>query len=353
MSANSEKVAFVGDIGLLGRFQKPEDLPNKYFDAYFDLIKDCRYVIGNLEVPVCSSTKPHSPKSVSISAPIDSARILNFLKINVVSLANNHMYDFGGQGLNETIGVLKQRDIQFFGLKADPLTLDIARTKLHLYGSCNLDSNPNINLFRPNPINITKVNEVRKIRPLEGLSAFCHHSGEEHVHYPSIADIRFCRDVISKPFDFYIGHHPHVIQGIEKVNGCNIFYSLGNFLFDNIYRDNLSPILMNEDNLKGLIVIAEIMDSTVSKIDIYQHYIGSDRLNCERYNDNYSLERADQSPDEYAKERSSVIAEKIGAKLGPRDRNWIMARLKPYYAKFLLLSMIRRLCYKYFYQWRL
>lgn len=353
MSLNPEKVAFVGDIGLLGRFQKPENLPSKYFEAYFNLIKDCTYIIGNLEVPICSSIKPHSPKSVSLSAPMDSVRMLEFLKINVVSLANNHVYDFGDEGLNEMIDLLKKRGIQFFGLKSDPLSLNVSQTRLHLYGSCNLDSNPNINLFHSNPINITKVDEIKKIKELDGLSAFCHHSGEEHVHYPSIADIKFCRNIISNKFDFYIGHHPHVIQGVETINGCNIFYSLGNFIFDDIYRDNLSPILMNEDNLKGLIIIAEITDTRVSKVNIYQHFMGSNSFNIENYNNNYSLDMAGQSPNIYAKKRNSIIAKKINDKLGPRDLNWIIARLKPYYVQFFLLSVVRKFCYKFLYKWRL
>lgn len=61
------------------------------------------------------------------------------------------------------------------------------------------------------------------------------HWGNEYIHYPSISQIKLAHKIIDAGIDIIIGHHPHVIQPVERYKNGVIFYSLGNFLFDMLW----------------------------------------------------------------------------------------------------------------------
>ena len=71
---------------------------------------------------------------------------------------------------------------------------------------------------------------------------------------PSSDDVKFARHLANQFNYVYYGHHPHVIQGFERVNKSTIFYSLGNFIFDDVYtsKDKEKPLIaLSESNKTG------------------------------------------------------------------------------------------------------
>ena len=70
------------------------------------------------------------------------------------------------------------------------------------------------------------------------------HWGDEYVEYPSLAQMRFARRLVEAGADIIVGHHPHVVQGVERYRGAVIAYSLGNFVFDMWQRATRHSILL-------------------------------------------------------------------------------------------------------------
>jgi len=241
------KIALLGDVALLGRF----DL-TKNGDA-FELLKGIKeqltnydFVVANLETPLCNVTRAVGPKSAHIRAPVENIEILNFLGVTHVTLANNHMGDYGYEGFSETKRTLDAAGIEWFGCDGRQARLHKGNDKAALLGFCAYNTNPLLmataNLGGVNPLELDAVVEQMSENESNGyVNILAIHSGQEHVSVPSIEDVQMARQLAQR-FDYiYYGHHPHVIQGMEKVNGSLISYSLGNCIFDDSNRSDTAP----------------------------------------------------------------------------------------------------------------
>ena len=93
------RIALLGDIALFGRlsYKNSKDL-NYYFEDVASFLGTMDYVVGNLETPFSVKKKTSGAKSAYICSDIENIKILKSLHIKAVSLANNHMFDFGKEG---------------------------------------------------------------------------------------------------------------------------------------------------------------------------------------------------------------------------------------------------------------
>jgi poly-gamma-glutamate synthesis protein (capsule biosynthesis protein) len=229
------KIAFLGDIALIGKYDLTQSLDSKQkLKPIADYLKKFDHVIGNLETPLTSKKTSLVCKSMHLRSDPINVEILKFLNIDIVSLANNHSYDFGRQGIDDTIDILKFNNIDFYGI--DNKNIQIGNISLR--GYCCLTTNPfgyNTKSKEKgvNILNFKKVISDVKTDNINGkISAISMHWGDEHTNYPRYEHIKFSRH-LSKINNVVInGHHPHVIQGIEEINNSIIAYSQGNFCFD-------------------------------------------------------------------------------------------------------------------------
>lgn len=200
--------------------------------------------IGNLETVLSDRVLPSIKlKNDKIISPTVALQSLKKAGINCLSLANNHIFDYGSEGLKDTLSYLKNNNFHYFGAgmnheEANSICLINFRGKriglLSRTFSCEA-ANSKFSTDEPQAAELIydRLTETVKInRPLYDFLVLILHFGFEYCFYPNIEDVKFCRSLIDQGADLVVGHHPHVFQGIEKYKHGLIAYSLGNFLFD-------------------------------------------------------------------------------------------------------------------------
>lgn len=225
-------ILYVGDI-MLDR--GVEYLMKKNgFDYPFEKIKptigNTDFVCGNLEGPIVNNPKDFSSKSIEFAFVPETAKSLASAGFNLFSLANNHTLNMGSIGLKETRELLLESGIIAVG---DPLGC----------GDDFIHKNNDIIQVAFNktfPINcsddeIAKTIKVIKSANPNNFLVVNIHWGEEYRPRNSISQKQTAHIIIDAGADLIIGHHPHVVQNIEIYNNKLIFYSLGNFIFDQYF----------------------------------------------------------------------------------------------------------------------
>ncbi|OGV53176.1 MAG: hypothetical protein A2017_04660 [Lentisphaerae bacterium GWF2_44_16] len=197
----------------------------------------------NLEAPLCETGLPGAVKGGGLRGAPETADTLKKLGVDVASIANNHVRDFLDEGVLQTMEILKKHGIPYIGggknsEDADKmLILNINGLKIGIWALAEKEYNlasetrPGTSYFFPE-VNVYKIPELRK--RVDFLMIFVH-AGHEFMLTPSPRIRKAYRDFIKAGADIVIGHHPHVIQGIEKYENGWIAYSLGNLLFDSPY----------------------------------------------------------------------------------------------------------------------
>ncbi|PAU99868.1 CapA family protein [Helicobacter sp. TUL] len=252
--------------------------------------------VGNLE-GVLTDKNLHNAfiKPFSFKGPSKYTNILKHAGIESVNIANNHTRDYGTEGFRDTIAILTNADIPHFGEGI----LDIREIKGHKFGFAGHRGwNPDIKY--------TAKKEVEALRAKGAeIVIFVFHWGEERQHIANKTQRDIAHYVIDSGADLIIGHHPHVLQGIEEYKGKKIVYSLGNFIYGGAknpkdkdtmiyqvefrfndtksahalqkdsthkaqYVSNLSPIDVWEEH--NAIVIHRIIPANISSQNAYNDY---------------------------------------------------------------------------------
>ncbi len=228
---------FVGDIMLDRTIRLNGD--DLGYESLFSCLKDefssHDAVIGNLEGAVTNHP------SVSAGAPYEAAESFRFtfdpdavealvnIGLSIVSIGNNHIRDFGNEGINQTLAHTKKLGLDVFG---DP------RKNGEKYIVKEFD-NTKIAFIAHNQFFGTQKETLENLIDAQSnsdLQIIFSHWGDEYV--PARKDTKvFAHELVDNGADLIIGAHPHVIQEHESYNDVWIYYSLGNFIFDQ-YWDN-------------------------------------------------------------------------------------------------------------------
>jgi len=230
----------VGDIAFEGR-NADRPLP-EVFNAVSSLFKSSALVIANLENPLIETGQAVPGKCVLRGSP-EWAKIIREAGINIVSLANNHMMDFGVEGLVSTIQALDDAGIGhlgagmnieeacapfFVGSKFGRIAF-LARTAVEVSSPSNASpSQPGVAYLDEDET----FHAIRTCHEEADFVVLLVHWGVEHYHYPSPEQRDLAQRLVGAGTDIILGHHPHVLQGVEMLGASLVAYSLGNFLFD-------------------------------------------------------------------------------------------------------------------------
>lgn len=233
--------------------------------------------LGNLECPIANGGVPEE-KTYTFRAPLKAAESLAYAGFDVVSLANNHALDYGPDALAQTIETLKAQGVQPLGagmnieeayqpvfIEADGLRIaflaftDVSNIDYdYLAWEAGPDT-PGIAWAHHNRIEAG----VRAAKAEADLVVVLFHNGYEIVQKVSALQQEVAHLAIDVGADLVIGSHPHVLQRIEEYNNGLIFYSMGNFVFDNfLFPPNYTAIL-NVTLDKDGVVSYEMMDVVV------------------------------------------------------------------------------------------
>lgn len=206
--------------------------------------------IANLEGPVStfnSTTVTPNGKAIpgfQFTFATATASALKNAGIDMVSLSNNHTLNFGQAGMDQTRMWLKNSGVMYFGSPANSSEISTSTcvqksSKTADGASADADENICIGLIGWHEFaykNDQKVlDEIVRLSPTVDYLVVFPHWGVEYEAKPTKAQIILAHKWIDAGADAVIGTHPHVVQAIEKYNGKPIFYSLGNFIFDQYF----------------------------------------------------------------------------------------------------------------------
>ena len=195
---------------------------------------------GNLESPL-STQGEKGDQIYSLRGDPESVKGLVYAGFKVLSLANNHSYDYGRKALEETLEILKKNKIQTIGAGENitearkPAVFDLGDLKIAFLG---YDLSPGAVGARENSPGVAKavhewiIKDLEKIKESTDFVVVSFHWGIEYRDFPTEYQKSLAHMAIDCGADVVVGHHPHTFQGIEIYKGKLIAYSLGNFIFD-------------------------------------------------------------------------------------------------------------------------
>jgi poly-gamma-glutamate synthesis protein (capsule biosynthesis protein) len=223
----------VGDctLGRDDKFSFEGSLPyvlkkNNYDYSYIfknvsHIFKNDDITIANLEGPFTNS-KSKAEKQFAFKAPPEYAKILTAGNIEGVNLSNNHIKDYLDEGFKDTIAALDSEGINYFG-EGNTWIKEIKGIKFGFLGYKGFYDSKEL---------LEKVkNDIKTLKTQNCVVVINFHWGEEGNYEHNSVQKRIAHYAIDNGADLIIGHHPHVIQGIEQYKNKLIFYSLGNFAF--------------------------------------------------------------------------------------------------------------------------
>lgn len=251
------KLSAIGDIALFGEYDKIiEKQGNEFpFSLVSNHFKKRDIVIGNLEVPLSNLGSPDKSKPISLRGKPEAIKSLKNSGITHVSMANNHSYDYGEKAIMDTQKRLEGAGIPFAGIgdniedSRQPVVENISGVTLAIlaYSSYTTNGRHYASNLRSGVAPLEYKYIKQDIAFIKGNDKdckiiTCFHWGEEMKNYPTPFQRDLARQVIKDGADLIIGHHPHVIQGIEKFEKGIIVYSLGNFCFPKVESPHIDGI---------------------------------------------------------------------------------------------------------------
>lgn len=235
---------------MLGRSVMNESLnknnPTYPFQNVAGILNAADIVFGNLENPIIKDCRITTSGMIFCTKP-EMINGLKYAGVDILSIANNHAKNYGDSGFFETKKYLNENTINYVG-DGNLIIKDIDGTKFGFLGFNFLDT-------YPKDLDIDLIKESKtKVNVLIAMV----HWGSEYTPEPTKAQKNIAESLIGSGVDVIAGVHPHWVQGVDKINDKVIFYSLGNFIFDQAW---------SEDTKKGLAIRLNFQKDKLTKIE--------------------------------------------------------------------------------------
>ncbi|HAS6257785.1 TPA: CapA family protein [Vibrio vulnificus] len=260
------KILFTGDFVVNRRYESickkisPLDKLTKFKND-----NGVDYLVVNLEAPISSL----SESSLKSGPPLKMMpEYVNTLKgVDLVSLSNNHIMDFGEKGINDTLFSLDNLGVKFVGVSnnsvIEPFVIENGNTRLCVFSVSEQEFNYNTNGLGATPFDLLQLIPLIRKEKVEYSSSVIvmYHGGTEMIHVPNPEYRRNCKLLIEIGADLVIGHHSHYASGVEYYKNKPIYYSLGNIVFDNSCSDSeweYGLAVLAEFNSNGKISVSEV-----------------------------------------------------------------------------------------------
>lgn len=268
----SINLLITGDYCPIGRIQEKIDKGDfTSFFGDFSGAMDCiDFAITNLESPITNNDNALLKSGPNIKGPLNGVKPLKEIGFDLVTLANNHILDYGEKGVQDTVKACNDAGIASVGAGSSLIEarkIFYKKIKHKTFAFINLAENEFCAAtqtgYGANPLNlITNQKDIKEAKNNADYVIVIAHGGREHYQLPTPLVRERYRFFIDSGADAVVGHHPHCYSGYELYNGKNIFYSLGNFIFD--YKKKYQKGHWTE----GMAVILKISDN---KIDFDLH----------------------------------------------------------------------------------
>lgn len=238
------KILIAGDYASRARVAKLIDAGR--YDEIFEEVRVCTstvdYSIVNLEAPVVETEsaipiEKYGPNLKCSAKALDAIRYAGF---DMVTLANNHFYDYGEDGVNDTLQTCENIGLDIVGggkniqQASEIVYKEINTIKFAFINCCeNEFSIATDNKGGSNPINpVQQFYALQQAKQYADFVIVIVHGGPEGYQYPTPRMKELYRFYVDAGADVVINHHQHCYSGYEEYKGRLIFYGLGNFCFD-------------------------------------------------------------------------------------------------------------------------
>ncbi|ACN15109.1 CapA [Desulforapulum autotrophicum HRM2] len=276
---NTKKIRFaaVGDLLLTAR---SSDRPGRGIEALapeiVSLFKSCDVVFANLECTLPGKKMiPTEPRVLSTEHQV---RSLQDSGIDIVSLGNNHTFDCFDEGFLKLSAMLTEMGIKWCGAGLnleEALNVPIIEVNgLKIAFLCVVDRSTGPSSFATEDASgVAPLKTDAICRMIEALKLTVDHIivsphwGMERFRIPSLLQIEQAHTFVNAGASMVLGHHPHVLQGMEFYHGVPVVYSLGNFIASHVYWENGEYLTWNKFERTGCILLAELDSTSVFNVE--------------------------------------------------------------------------------------
>lgn len=286
------KLVFTGDVLLTGYLLTQYDSKGIQGILAPDIVEEMNQAdltMVNEEFPFSNRGTAAEDKQFTFRIDPKRVNVLKDLGIDIVTLANNHVLDYGQDALVDTFETLENAQIQYVGagnnheeakqrreFELNGMNIGIlAASRVIPVPSWAAGSSPGV-FTTYDPTNL--VAEIKSAKESCDVVIIYVHWGIERDEYPQDYQRELAKKYIDAGADIIIGAHPHVLQGIEYYNGKPIFYSLGNFIFGS-QIPKTAYLRMEIDNEKNIALSLEacatdssyVLNKASNQEEIYQY----------------------------------------------------------------------------------
>jgi len=244
-------VVAVGDM-MLGRFVEELSLRHGFdypFASSSDIFSDAEIIFANFEGAIPSKHKKTPSYNYKLSVPKEAVVAVHQSGINVVSLSNNHTEDFGLEEYKNTISVLNNAGIATVGKNSD-YVYEKNGTRIRFMGWNDTFARLPLSDFTEG---------VRASKNDGEFLIASVHFGEEYKTTSNARQKEVAHALVNAGADVVIGTHPHVVEEMEIYHGKPIFYSLGNFVFDQYFSEETQRGLAVKITIQEGVVVYEML----------------------------------------------------------------------------------------------
>ncbi|HEY4494757.1 MAG TPA: CapA family protein [Candidatus Paceibacterota bacterium] len=243
----------------------------EFFKGVSDLISNADLAIGNLEGPFTmypSLTASLKNKALQFTFDPTLANKLSSLGFDILGLANNHTLNFGLEGLEMTKEYIRNAGMFYYGDPNNSKEISIITEKNGIVIGI-------IGFHEFSYINSEKIiSEIDSIKDKVDVLIVTPHWGIEYKKAPTEKMKKWAYEYIDHGAHIVIGTHPHIVGDTEEYKGRMIFYSLGNFVFDQYFSEDTMNGLAIKLDIEKIYGSTEIKHSTIPiRIDKKGPYI--------------------------------------------------------------------------------
>lgn len=264
-------IRFGGDVMMTSFFA---DYISRYGVDYMwedvsDLFKSADYALINLETSVSTRGASNKPEGFGFRSDPSTLKGLTNAGIDFVTVANNHIFDYGIDAFRDTLYHLEQNSIAFAGAGNNiEEAFAVVYKKVNDVDLAFISATSVMGSLRwealENQIGVAALKEsnysLLRSKITEASKKSDHvivnlHWGIEYENYPKQSQVDLAHSLIDSGASIIIGHHPHVLQGVEHYKDGIIFYSVGNFNFlistDNTMQTALFEVNLNKEKISS------------------------------------------------------------------------------------------------------
>lgn len=288
-SGKEVTIAFAGDIlfdpsysVMASMLQRANGIYDSISPDLMEELTDADIMMINNEFPYSSRGIPTEEKQFTFRARPESASILKDMGVDIVSLANNHAYDYGEEALLDTLDTLSDIGMPYVGAgrnleeASKPAYFIAGDIKIAIVSATQIErlDNPDTKgatetsagVFRClNPKKLLEV--VTEAKENSDFVIAYIHWGTENTAELDWAQLDQAPKIADAGADLIIGDHPHCLQPIQYVHGVPVVYSLGNFLFNSKELDTcIVKAVIDENGLRSLQFVPALQKGCVTSM---------------------------------------------------------------------------------------